>query len=316
MNLPSLPQTALPPEILIPFLEGLAFGPHMVVLYDADDVIRYANQAFCSAYIVDGKVEITFEEMIRRAFAHGIGSIPWHTDVDAFLQDVGTRRRCAPLYECAVNLVTGRWVWLTETLLANDWLLTIGTDITALKQSEKSLRQAHGAALRAAWTDSLTGLPNRRRVFDFLREALDDARKRSVPLSIAMIDLDHFKSINDRVGHAGGDLVLKHFAEACSAHLRAGEVIGRIGGEEFLVILPGCSLDDAVNLMEALRARLAISELPECMAGKKYTISAGLATAEHNDSIDSIMPRADIALYAAKRGGRDQVQRWLAGASS
>ena len=288
----------------------------MVVLYDADDVIRYANHAFCNAYIVDGKVDITFEEMIRRAFAHGIGSIPKHRDVDAFLQDVGARRRRAPFYECAVSLVSGRWVWLTETLLANDWLLTVGTDITGIKQSEKDLQQAHGAALQAAWTDSLTGLPNRRRVLDFLAVALDDARKKSAPLSIAMIDLDHFKSINDRVGHAGGDLVLKHFAKACSSHLRASDVIGRIGGEEFLVVLPGCALDDAVNLMETLRARLAASELLACMAGKQYTISAGLATAEHDDSVDSIMPRADSALYAAKRGGRDQVQRWLAGTSS
>jgi diguanylate cyclase (GGDEF)-like protein len=140
--------------------------------------------------------------------------------------------------------------------------------------------------------------------------ALEAAATQIRPLTIAILDLDHFKSINDRCGHATGDHVLKEFARVSRGSLRAGDILGRWGGEEFLLILPDTTLDAALASVERLRALALAIQVPGTDNEPLHvTFSAGLATtADGARSLDEIIARADAALYEAKNEGRDLVR--------
>ncbi|MDN3922714.1 GGDEF domain-containing response regulator [Roseateles violae] len=167
------------------------------------------------------------------------------------------------------------------------------------QQMAAELERVHEQAVKAAFTDELTGVPNRRHILQLAQSTLDDPRKQSQPISMAVLDLDHFKNINDTHGHAFGDAVLRHFCDHVLAHLRAGQALGRLGGEEFLLLLPGTGLDDACTAMERVRRTLEPHE------GVPFTFSAGIAQARPDESLSSVLDRADVALYRAKGLGRD-----------
>jgi diguanylate cyclase (GGDEF)-like protein len=157
--------------------------------------------------------------------------------------------------------------------------------------------------------DSLTGLPNRRHAYELAIAAMEQAGAAQIPLTVALIDLDHFKSINDRCGHAAGDKVLQEFALACRASVRDTDVLGRWGGEEFLLVMPGASLETAMIALERLRTLALRIQLPAAGAGMRVCLSAGLATIDPNvKSLDELIASADAALYHAKRDGRDRVR--------
>jgi diguanylate cyclase (GGDEF)-like protein len=162
---------------------------------------------------------------------------------------------------------------------------------------------------RLASQDSLTGLPNRRRTVELATEALSVAILQQRPLTIAVIDLDHFKTINDHCGHAVGDHVLKEFARLGRESLRASDVFGRWGGEEFLVVLPDTTLDTALASLERLRILALDIQLPASGDGLRVSLSAGLATNEPDmKTLDEVIAQADAALYEAKDHGRDLVR--------
>jgi diguanylate cyclase (GGDEF)-like protein len=163
--------------------------------------------------------------------------------------------------------------------------------------------------VRLASQDSLTGLPNRRRTAELASAALASATASQKCLTIAIIDMDHFKFINDRCGHATGDYVLREFARMGSETLRAGDVLGRWGGEEFLLIMPEATPDMALVTLERLRTLVFGIHLPPSGAGLHVSLSAGLATLEKQArSLDELIARADAALYVAKNEGRDLVR--------
>ena len=156
--------------------------------------------------------------------------------------------------------------------------------------------------------DGLTGLPNRRRIAEFATAALETSRATGRPLTIALIDMDHFKIINDCCGHATGDHVLKEFARASGEALRAGDLLGRWGGEEFLLVSPGATLSVGMASLERLRTLLHRIHLPASGAGLRVSLSAGVAAFDADvKSLDELIARADKALYAAKSAGRDCV---------
>ena len=161
--------------------------------------------------------------------------------------------------------------------------------------------------VRIASIDSLTGLPNRGSTAAMAIKALQDAAASQQPLSLALIDLDRFKLLNDQLGHATGDRVLKEFAKISSACLRPTDALGRWGGEEFLALFPNTTLDAAVQILDDLRLRVAQINLPD--PSLRVSISAGLATAGAGAiSLDEILAQADVALYKAKNSGRDLVR--------
>jgi diguanylate cyclase (GGDEF)-like protein len=167
--------------------------------------------------------------------------------------------------------------------------------------------------VRLASEDSLTGLPNRGRIAGIAKQALATAFETGRPLCLALIDLDRFKAINDRFGHATGDRVLRGFASMASAAIRPADSLGRWGGEEFLLVLPDTALDVAVGVLDHLRLQAGLLQAPEEYPELRVSMSAGLAmTGEEACSLDEIVAQADLALYEAKNSGRDLV-RYTAG---
>lgn len=156
-------------------------------------------------------------------------------------------------------------------------------------------------------TDELTGAYNRRKLLDALTLALMHFQERQAPTAVVLMDIDYFKSINDRFGHVAGDEVLRGIAHHAMAHLREGDLFARFGGEEFALLLPNTSLVAAELITERLRLSIAASDFLSG-ANLTVTVSMGLSLIQPQDqSIESILHRADDALYKAKRNGRNCV---------
>ena len=157
--------------------------------------------------------------------------------------------------------------------------------------------------------DSLTGLYNRRAILEALDREVARSNRENKPVAVIMADLDYFKNINDTHGHQAGDAVLQETARRMLTSLRAYDAVGRYGGEEFLLVIPGSDLDAAVELAERLRQ--GISTQPVCVAGAMIstTLSLGLAVSTGNlDRSEQLLHQADEALYAAKAAGRNRVE--------
>lgn len=197
------------------------------------------------------------------------------------------------------------WIDLSGALLQdrlNDslWLLH---DITELKKLEADLAEQ-------ARNDYLTGLPNRRFFIERAAVELYRANRHRQPLSVMMLDIDYFKKVNDTYGHQAGDEVLKSLAHIILATCRQFDIVGRLGGEEFAVLMPATSLEQAVEVAE--RIRLAVEHhavaLPQGGLPIKFTVSIGVSRLMlETDNIDLILHSADDALYSAKNSGRNKV---------
>ncbi len=175
------------------------------------------------------------------------------------------------------------------------------------------LARLNATLLTHANTDPLTGLSNRRGFEHFAQEALAASRQFARPLSALMLDLDHFKQVNDTQGHAAGDAVLQEIARRWNGLVRGSDLLARLGGEEFCLLLPNTTLRQAQQIAEKLRQACAASPV-ECSAGETrhrlaVTVSIGLASSELADTLDldSLLHDADLALYEAKRSGRNRV---------
>ncbi len=155
--------------------------------------------------------------------------------------------------------------------------------------------------------DPLTGLSNRRFILTQLAGAVSAARRHERPLTIAIVDIDHFKSVNDTYGHAAGDRVLAAVAGSLREQLRAEDQLGRLGGEEFLALLPDAGASAAAAAAEKLRAEVAALRIEHDGLDMGVTISIGWAAWE-GEPAEELMRRADEALYDAKRSGRDRVE--------
>lgn len=155
--------------------------------------------------------------------------------------------------------------------------------------------------------DSLTGLLNRQAFLHDSNSFICFAAREQIPLSVIILDLDKFKNINDTYGHPAGDEVLKHFGKTVKTIFRKSDLIGRIGGEEFALLLPNTSQDDAVTLSDRLHSLVRGSTINYDQFSIKYTISIGLVSLLVNeiDTIESILKNADKSLYSAKGNGRD-----------
>lgn len=182
------------------------------------------------------------------------------------------------------------------------YLVGLGTDISERHALEQELS-------RQARTDSLTGLSNRRHFIELAEQELARTRRYNNLLSVLMVDLDDFKSINDTYGHQAGDVVLRKVGEICLLTLRGIDVIGRIGGEEFAVLLPETDSEQAIEVAERLRHEIAEAEIPMEPNGMLHvTASIGVTTLVSTETnVNTLLRLADKALYEAKRTGRNKV---------
>ncbi|EGF32109.1 putative PAS, PAC and GGDEF domain protein [Oxalobacteraceae bacterium IMCC9480] len=214
---------------------------------------------------------------------------PWHLDYRVLLPVQGLRWRN----------VNARPTRLPDG--STQWHGFI-TDITERKRLDIELREF-------ATTDYLTRLPNRRHFLTCLREELARIHRGQPSTAVLMCDLDHFKNINDTHGHAAGDLVLAHFAGMLQEQLRVNDTAGRIGGEEFAIVLSGATLASATLFAERVRQRMASQ--PPMVTGQPLvvTVSIGIAVMLASDiHVEAVLSRSDRALYRAKEAGRDRIE--------
>ncbi|WP_158611653.1 GGDEF domain-containing protein [Teichococcus wenyumeiae] len=198
-------------------------------------------------------------------------------------------------------------------------ILTLMAVVSERREAEWALAEAnqsleHRVAERTeqlrrqAETDSLTGIANRRGFLDRAEAALAAGRGTGQPFALVTFDLDHFKSINDCAGHAGGDAVLRLVTQRCQSLLRGHDLFGRLGGEEFAIVLPGLGRAEALALAERLRQALRGIRPDFTLPGGHLAASFGVALRRPGEGLGSLLLRADSALYIAKRAGRDQVR--------
>lgn len=199
-------------------------------------------------------------------------------------------------------------LWKVEAfMLSGGWLALTCSMVLTLRLG--TLRQQRDEMTRLAQTDALTGLPNRRAALAQLERSIASARASGAPLTIAFLDLDHFKRINDRYGHASGDRVLRHVAHALRGAFRTADHVARIGGEEFLAILPGADPDHARVRVDTLRAMLSNTGVVLGKPAMQVTLSAGISMLRDDDAgVEALLQRADAAMYAAKHAGRDRTE--------
>ncbi len=199
---------------------------------------------------------------------------------------------------------------VTELDLANAQLVDT---LKTLHESQAEVLKKNEELEKLATRDSLTGCLNRRAFFEQLEQAYIRAKEQGTNLSCIMTDIDHFKSFNDRYGHALGDQVIQVFTKTLSEGLRPTDLIGRYGGEEFCVILPDADEEKAAEIAERMCRKVEVESGAKIRttAGLRITASFGV-TSMSKETIDpaELIEKADQALYAAKEGGRNQVQRW------
>lgn len=184
--------------------------------------------------------------------------------------------------------------------------LEVATDITEAKAMREALKLAKQQAENLAHTDELTGLYNRRAFFIFGEQALNQALRATQSVSLVMFDVDHFKQINDTYGHAVGDQVLRVIAQTIRPLIRETDILARIGGEEFVVLMPGADWVAAKQLAERLRSAISQAELAD--ATIHFTASFGITSSENQlMSLEKLLSTADQGMYAAKSGGRNRI---------
>jgi diguanylate cyclase (GGDEF)-like protein len=190
------------------------------------------------------------------------------------------------------------WAALGTLGLLTAALLTFGWRALARRRSLADL------ALR----DELTGAPNRRAVTAYAQAQFDQAQRLGVPLTLALIDLDHFKRVNDTLGHAAGDAVLRALAQAAQGVLRGQDRLGRWGGEEWLLVMPGTAAAEVPAVFERLRHRFAETPADGMAGAHGCTFSMGAAAMTANTgSLDALIAQCDSQLYRAKQEGRDRL---------
>ena len=220
----------------------------------------------------------------------------------------------SPAYEITYRIrrKDGEWIWFYDrgkiTKQDEDGKpeLVVGIvfDVTEQKKMEELLKKQNQQLLELSLTDPLTGLFNRRALFDKLDYELKRAARIKNYLCLLMLDIDYFKKINDTYGHLIGDEILKGIAEALRNNVRDTDIVGRYGGEEFLIVLPDCALSDGINVAEKIRHTIMGSEFVQNI---KITISGGIVE-YGNENIEDFINSADLYLYQAKQKGRNRIE--------
>lgn len=294
-------------ELVEHFCSLYEHSPLHVVLYDPQDMVRYANPAHCTDFGMARDAVMSWTDMMRHSYHNKVGPAIKTDDIESWLVSAKARRGKLPFRTFETDLHNGRWMYITETMDEQGWMLSVGFDITALRANDRALRQARDGALRAAQVDTLTGVSSRAHVLEQLDLRLNQLRSTQQPCGLVLLDLDYFKKINDTYGHAAGDEVLQRFARLVVGTLGRNDGFGRIGGEEFLLLFPMVTAAEVQakvqGILEMVRESSPLPEMPRF----HHTCSAGLTMLDPAFSAIENMRAADRALYAAKGAGRDRL---------
>lgn len=285
--------------------------PVLMSLFDRNDMLQWANPAFRQAYDLGPHQLMSWSDLMLHNHSQRKGALIRTDDIEAWLASARSRRgkEAFRAFEC--DLQDGRWLWMTESVREDGSMLCVACDITSLRHDDRHLRQQRDVALRAASTDVLTGISNRAHIMEQLAQQLERVQAQGHTCGIALMDLDFFKQVNDRFGHHAGDTVLQHFSQLVRQMLRREDGFGRIGGEEFLVLLPGACAESIPATLQRLMDMLPLQRPLDEEADFFYTCSAGIALLLPSDTPASALQRVDAALYRAKAQGRKRYE-WAA----
>ena len=221
----------------------------------------------------------------------------WHENAEFHVRDLGSTNQ---------TFINRRPV--DQARLADGDQLAVGDTVLKFVLRGSLEARYHEALYELATVDSLTQLYNRRKFREFLEAAVQRADETGAPLALLFVDLDHFKAINDRLGHSAGDEVLRGVAEALRGGMRPGDLAGRLGGEEFAIVMPDATLEQAMAHAETLR--MTIGELRCEVAGALQRVTASMGVATWSPTMTdaaALMKQADLQLFRAKTAGRNRV---------
>ncbi|MBV8046048.1 MAG: diguanylate cyclase [Paludibacterium sp.] len=300
----------IPEHLRDTLLLQLANSQNGIAVLDPDDVLLYYNQAFAELFAF-GQTPMcgrTHTEVLRWIYQHGLVTDPMQSFSD-WLHMAYYEHRAHVFHNFEIALSDGRWLLFSKQVHPTGNMSLVAADITEAKQTALALQAAHQELEYLAMTDELTGVANRRHFFKRIGEEFDLSRNRKTAISLAMLDLDHFKRVNDQFGHPAGDEVLVHFGGMLRDVLRGRDFPGRVGGEEFAILFPETAQADACGALERLRTTVASSPLNQVAAGFNYTFSAGLvALSDQFRTFNEWISAADHVLYQAKAAGRNRIE--------
>ena len=282
--------------------------PDGFMLFDETDRLVLFNRRMTELYPqAEGvlRLGITYEELFRKAVS--LGWFPAARGCEeAFIQEALAYHR-NPVGSMEQPVIGGGWLRISETKTATGATVGFRVDISELKRRESEL-------FELATRDALTGVLSRRQILDDLERELARARRYGHRCAILLIDADHFKQVNDRCGHQVGDEVLKSIAARISSAIRETDHVGRLGGEEFVVVLADTDLGGAMETAERLRRSIEEIVVPvrcprsgAAEAPMRVTVSIGVAQLRPGENADDLYARADASLYGAKASGRNCV---------
>ena len=300
-------------NLLSAALSGMSDG---LAMFDANDVLMFCNEQYRETFALTAHVRVPgmplrkiLEEAVRTGEQSDIPENETDQWIDYVLSTVHD------MIEREVQLSNGHWLRVRTRRAEDGISIVTVSDITQAKLAQEALLTLTDQLKSLAGTDGLTGLPNRRAFDHTLVEEFKSTAEAGEPLSLLMIDVDHFKSYNDIYGHLAGDDCLKTIGNCLQQLVREPrDVAARFGGEEFAMILPATDEDDASFIAEEMRSILAEMALAhEGNTPPTVTVSIGISTVSASDcnrSTEELVRRADHALYEAKRAGRNRSLVW------
>ena len=283
----------------IAMLDGLCWGSVVWLVAGFSATLDpWLGAVLCGVAAVNAPIYITY----FRAYAALMGTL-WATVMLASL--------LRPAHAVEQELMYGMTIFCGLLTYHMRTIAQRVLDGIGLQLSNASLAGQLSAALQLvqheAGTDALTGQPNRRALDELLKQQVNMAHSTGRAFSVLLLDIDHFKLVNDTHGHGAGDDTLRAFVQRVREHLRQGDTCARYGGEEFVVVLPGTTLVAALEVAERLRHGVAEASLMSVPL-VRTTVSIGAAQYVSGETVEQLLARADTAVYAAKRGGRNQVR--------
>jgi len=331
----------MPRQVSAVLFDALNSMEEALVVYDADGCLQDCNQAFLEMYGYSSEEAVPgvhFRALGEIDIRRGNVVIEDEQGGDYLERKAAYRKNLKGSF--TVKLQDGRWIRTTDRPMPDGGFVSVHVDVSDLKLAQekileaqlesrqhqerlaelnenlelqvaertRELEEAKQIAERLARTDSLTGINNRRALIESASVIHDNARRYNHAYSVLMIDIDHFKQVNDSYGHVSGDLVLRELANSIMRTIRSVDIIGRIGGDEFGVVLPETSAVDALILAERLRLNFSSKSIPVGDGYLSFTISIGAAFLTETDgSLEDVIANADNALYQAKHQGRNSV---------
>lgn len=241
-------------------------------------------------------------DLLGAASSHGPAIAPEETGgAESARAIIGARMERLETYLSSIQGILS-----TQHSLLDERLNNINSMIGSFEQEVTKLRHQFAAVSEESLRDPLTGIYNRLAYDRRITMELQRARVTQEPLSLVVCDIDHFKRVNDTCGHTGGDKVLKEASRIMLTTLRGADFVGRYGGEEFVIILPGADRDAALFVSEKLRRTLKVAPFSHRGQRVQVTVSLGITTLLEGDTAETLFERADQALYSAKQAGRDR----------